>query len=1281
MEQETNLNMMYRILSLIFLCFVFAGQAQEVEFLSSDWENPAVFEKGQNLPHAFYIPYSTKEAAIQNNSKKCENYKLLNGQWKFKWVERPQQVPLNFWTSDFDVEEWNEIKVPSNWQMEGYGHPKFRNIALSFKNDPPNIPDDYNPVGCYKRKFQIPEIWENKEVMLRFEGVKSAAYIWVNGKRVGYNQGGFEPAEFNITPFVHAGENDLAVEVLRFSDGSYLENQDMWRLSGIFRDVKLYALPKTYVRDIYVVTDLNDEYKDATLRLEVDIQNKRLEEVELAIEMDVYTTEGLSILKDGSQVANFKIDSLATTKVNLSTLVVDPPKWSAEFPNRFILFIQLKNAEGKTVQAFTQKIGFREVEYKNKLLTVNGVPVKLNGVNSHMHHPDYGQAVPLETLKQDLLLMKQNNINCVRTSHYPPSPEYLDLADELGMYIMDEVGDEAHSNLQLSEKKEWTEMYRDRSRKLVFRDRNHPSVIVWSAGNESGSGFNINEVIKTGKTIDPSRPAWMYGGNTFSIPFEDIVGPRYWTPIDYRNLAKGNVLPPHDLRASFMDEYLAATGNGLGGMDEYWELIWKYPRLTGGAIWDWISPGVTTPRWVLPDLSEHKNDGQIMGRPVFNEGYFGWGLEFSGHDDWVEFYRDSSLDIAGNELAIGFWVKPSEIPQTNVFLAKGKHGYGIQMENAQTLEFYIYSGKRISAKAKVAGDFYENWHHIAGIYNGRQLQLFIDGKKVGSTSFSGNVSTTPFPLCLGREAETQDQGEYSGRLSNMVLDEVKVFDKAVDISEFEKVNAADAVLNLDFETDKKEGDFYAVGLGGRTYGVVWPDRTVQPEIYQVKKSGQPIKIEIIDIERGLLKVTNRHHFKNLNQLGGIWQILVDGEPTQRGFFECDIPAGESGEITIDYRRPRIDSKTECLLLVSFVLKEDLNWAEKGHEVAWEQFSVPSDFYFVDEIENKNKVRTTENEKVLIVNGPNFQYVLDKKSGEFVSLKFNGNEYLEGGPAFNVWRAPTANDIDPWGNYMFSDDNRTEGLGRSIDNQLRTLGMRDLVSQVDDIEILYEDDKGWHLLGANDDLSCAGTKIIIRMKAFSNSSLPINLRLNRRGNFSAFERNEKWTISANGKIELEQEIIPHGPMPDMLPKMGLQFLLPKTFNKVEYYGRGPFENYPDRKTGAKVGLYKSTADSMYVPYIMPQEYGNRSDVRWLKVQNDEGKGLLIKSEKLMNFSFHKYSTDNLSRAVYTYQLKDAPNNILNVDFEVSGVGETANRQLQKYRVRPHVGNYNLIIQPF
>ncbi|MFW5756832.1 MAG: glycoside hydrolase family 2 TIM barrel-domain containing protein, partial [Tangfeifania sp.] len=767
------------------------------------------------------MPFATKEAALKNNFSKCENFQLLNGHWKFKWVKTPAEVPEEFWEPDFTVNDWDEITVPSNWQMEGYGHPKFRNIALTFESDPPNIPDYYNPVGCYKRSFIVPRGWDEKEVMLRFEGIKSASYVWVNGKRVGYNQGGFEPAEFNITPFIEPGKNDLSVQVLRFSDGSYLENQDMWRLSGIYRDVKLYAQPKTYIHDFYVTTDLDENYEDAELVIEADIQNKNAETLIVSIEGDVLDENGNSILNNGMQPMNARIDGNSMKKLTLSSLVGNPKKWSAEFPNLYTLLIQLKNENGETIEAFTKKIGFREVEYKNQIFTVNGVPVKLNGVNSHMHHPDHGQAVPLETLREDLLIMKRFNINCVRTSHYPPTAEYLEMADELGIYIVDEVGDEAHNNIHLSEDPEWTEMYKDRSRKLVYRDRNHPSVIMWSAGNESGSGENIKAVIETGKEIDPSRPAWMYGGNRFYIPFEDIVGPRYWVPIDYKNLAEGKVLPEDDNRASFMDEYLAATGNGLGGMDEYWELIRKYPRLTGGAIWDWISPGMTTPRWILPDASPAKNNGQIMGRPVFGEGKNGRGLEFSGHDDWVEFYRHPSLDITGNEISIGFWVKPFEIPQPNEFFMKGKYQYGIRMENPETLEFYVHSGERVSAKAKVGDNFYGNWHHIAGIYDGEKLKLYVDEELVAETEFSGNISSTPFPLCIGREAETQDQGEHSGRLSKMVIDEVKVFDKAVSVGEMQ-MGLNDAILALDFETDKKEGEFYSVGLGGRTYGIIWP---------------------------------------------------------------------------------------------------------------------------------------------------------------------------------------------------------------------------------------------------------------------------------------------------------------------------------------------------------------------------------------------------------------------------------------------------------------------------
>ncbi len=1255
---------MNRFICTCLLLFFVTGflSSQEVEFSPSDWQDPAVFEKGQTAPHTFHVPFSSKEAALKNDKASSDNYQLLNGQWKFKWVETPDQVPEGFWEPKYNVKEWDEIKVPSNWQMEGYGHPKFRNIALTFETDPPNVPDYYNPVGCYKRTFTIPSNWKNREVMLRFEGIKSASYIWVNGKRVGYNQGGFEPAEFNITPFLKTGKNDLSVQVIRFSDGSFLENQDMWRLSGIYRDVKLYALPKTYVHDFYVVTNLDEQYRDAALAVEVDIKNAERTTTGATLEIDVLDEQNRSILNDGIQSYPFKVDGGAQRKVTISTMVENPRKWSAEYPNLYTLMFHLKDENGKTLEAFTHRLGFREVELVDNIYKINGVPVKLNGVNSHMHHPEHGQAVPLETLREDLLIMKRFNINSVRTCHYPPTPEYLEMADELGMYVIDEVGDEAHDNEYLSKDPAWTEMYRDRSRKLVYRDRNHASVVMWSAGNESGSGFNIDEVIKTGKAIDPSRPAWMYGGNDFYIPFEDIVGPRYWIPYQLKHLAQGNVLPSDDQRPSFMDEYLAATGNGLGGMDEYWDLIWKYPRLTGGAIWDWISPGINTLRWILPDQSEEKNDGQIMGRPVFTEGKNGRGLEFSGHDDWVEFYRDPSLDITGNQLAIGFWVKPFEIPQPNTFMMKGSHQYGIRMNTPESLEFYIHSGERISIKAKVPDDWYENWHYVAGIYDGEKIELYIDDRAVAGGKWTGDIDHTPFALCIGRDANQHDQGEHEGRMSKMIIDDVKVFNKAVSLSEL-KNSTAGAVLALDFETDTRGEDFFAVGLGGRSYGIIWPDREIQPEIYQVKKSGQPVGFEIVNAEKGVVKITNRHEFKNLNELEGTWEILAGGKQIRQGILPLDLPAQQSEEVIIPFSDIP-DAGEEIILGMSFRLKENNNWAEAGHEIAWEQFILPSE-KLQPEMSSNGSLSTIESDNAIVVEGSNFFYSFDRKTGKLQSIKYNGEEYLESGPEFNVWRAPIANDIDPWGSHIFSKNNFTTGYGRSIDNQLRTLGMRDMISVADKIAVVQESED----------------EVKVKIAAFTHSSIDPAIRVYQYRFSSGFERNEVWTIKADGTLQLEQEIIPHGPMPDMLQKAGLQFQLPKAFSDVEWYGRGPFETYPDRKTGAKVGIHKSNAEEMYVPYIIPQDYGNRTDVRWLKVGDEQGKGLLISGGELLNFSLHKYTTDNLDRAMYTYQLEDAPNTILNVDYEVTGVGGTAVRQLQKYKVLPGVKSYSLTIKPF
>ncbi|MBD0776935.1 DUF4981 domain-containing protein [Maribacter sp. ANRC-HE7] len=1243
--------------------------SQDIDFNPNDWQDPGIFEKGQTAPHAFHIPFDTETEALTNDPSQNNNYQLLNGQWDFKWVKTPNEVPNRFWEPTFNTKEWDKIQVPSNWQMEGYGHPKFRNTSLSFESDPPNIPSYYNPVGCYRRSISIPESWKDKRVKLRFEGVKSATYVWLNGKRVGYNQGGFEPAEFDISPFLEIGENTLAVQVIRFSDGSYLENQDMWRLSGIFRDVKLYAQPKTMIKDHYIVTDLDDTYKNATLSVSAVIGNEENRNRKMLLDFDVFDDNNNSILGRKAESGLLNVHSHSSEKVNIAIKVLNPKKWSAEMPNRYTILVRLKDENGTILEAFSQKIGFREVEYNNKILTVNGVPIKLNGINSHMHHPEKGQAVPLETLRKDLEIMKQFNMNCVRTCHYPPTPEYLELADELGIYVVDEVGDEAHSNLQLSEDPKWTEMYKDRTRKLVYRDRNHPSVIMWSAGNESGSGENIKAVIETGKEIDPSRPAWMYGGNTFYIPFEDIVGPRYYIPLGLRHIVEGDMLPQGDIRSSFMDEYLAATGNSLGGLDEYWDIIRRSPRSMGGAIWDFVSPGINTPRWTLPDKSPKKNDGQIMGRPTFVEGKHGRGLQFTGHDDWVEFYRDPSLDITGNALSIGFWIKPSKIPQPNIFLGKGKEQYGIQMQDPETLEFYINSkstdnyliNDRISAKVKVGPDFYGNWHHIAGIYDGQRLKLYVDDTVVATTEFTGNISTTAFPLCLGREAEKQDQGELSGRMSSMVLDDVRVFDHAVTLADL-KSKVDDAVLALDFDTDRKGDDFYAVGLGGRTYGVIWPDRTIQPEIHQIKKSGQPIGFEMVDSKESLVKITNYHHFKNLNQLNGYWSLQEDGREIENGSLPLDLPAQQSVEINIPYQTK--SSQGERILTIGFSLKEKVDWASDNYEVAWEQFILEKTSAPLTEIPVGNNLQIEETASELTIFNKDFTYIYNKETGKWKSMLYQGTEYLEGGPEFKIWRAPLANDVDPWGAYKYNSNQMTTGYGRSIDNQLRTLGLRDMHNLVDMVRV----SKNAH-------------EVKIKTKVWSSSSLDPRIMMLVSNDLSAFERDETWTIYPDGTLELNQEITPHGTMPEILPKEGLQFQLPKEFNQVSWYGRGPFETYPDRKTGAKFGIYNSNVDDMYEPYILPQDYGNRTDVRWLKVSNAQGKGLWISGDTALNFSLHKYDTDNLSRAVYTYQLKEAPHTILNIDRKVSGVGGTAIRQLQNYREKAISGHYQLRIKPF
>ena len=628
------------------------------------------------------------------------------------------------------------------------------------------------------------------------------------------------------------------------------------------------------------------------------------------------------------------------------------------------------------------------------------------------------------------------------------------------------------------------------------------------------------------------------------------------------------------------------------------------------------------------------------------------------------------MDITGKELSISFWVKPYEINQPNTFISKGKHQYGVIMSSKDSVEFYINTNNldetllspyydntavRFSAKAPIDENWYGNWHQLFASYNGSELKLYIDNELRAEKKCNKNISHSPFPLCIGREAESQDQGEHSGRMSSMVIDQLRIFNKAIAPGEIE-INTKNLVLSMDFENDQKEGMFYAVGLGGRTYGIIWPDRSIQPEIHQIKKSAQPVKVEEIDLEKGLFKIINRHHFMNLNEYTCSWDIQSEGKMIKKGEMEIDLPALKESELSIPYNYPEYSaSKKEHILTISFHLKKSTEWENAGYEIAWDQFVFPGKSYPVEEKELSSRIEIEEDDSYISLKGEEFQYQFDKSKGNFSRFIFKGKTYFENGPVFNIWRAPLANDTDPWGSYIFNKKLKTDGLGRSTDNQLRSLGLKDPVVQVDKISA-YQAGKD---------------KVIVTIHLYSNSG----------NNRCSIERIEKYVIYSDGRIDMIQKIIPHNVMPDLFPRAGLQFEMDKSFREVEWYGRGPFETYPDRKTGAKIGIYNSEVDKEYVPYIIPQDYGNHTDVRWLKLEDGEGKGLFISSPDLLNFSFQKYSTDNLSRAMYTYQLKEAPYNTLNIDFEVSGVGGTAIRQLEKYQVKPGVKEYRMIITPY
>lgn len=1013
---------------------IFSGINNSIAQVIPDWENPAVIGINKEPTTATFSTYEDKEEALEFNASISE--KSLNGIWIFNWVEHPNKRPKSFYESGFNDSNWKDIVVPGNWQMQGFGVPIYTNINYPFKMEQPHVmlepPKEYtsydlrNPVGSYRRNFNIDRSWLEKTVYIKFDGVKSAFYLCINGGKVGYSQGSMTPASFNISKYLKEGKNNISVEVYRWSDGSYLEDQDMWRLSGIYRSVTLIAKNKTFIRDFQITTDLDEQYRNANISIKVKTLNTYHKSVKKhKVQAVIYDEKGNVFQKsDDKLIASLpKTKSMAESVVTLNMDVNAPLLWSAEKPNLYTLILQLIDSKGNVLENIPWKFGFKEVEIDGDIFKINGQLVKLKGVNRHEHHPRTGRNVDKETMLLDIKLLKQCNINFVRTSHYPNAPYWYKLCDAYGIYLMDEANQESHGynigNKELGDNPLWSKAHVDRAVSMVERDKNHPSVIIWSLGNEGGAGQNMLAMAKSIKSIIPN--AVVFCDSDLSV--SDMLDKGYLSPNAIRKVAEEDTLRP-----ILMREYAHAMGNSLGNFKEYWDVIYDFDRMVGGAVWDWVDQGIAK-----------KKDGSP--------------LKYSGNPHQLSLNDDE------------FWA--------------------------------------------IGGDF--------------------------------NDYPTDNEFCIN--------------------------------------------------------------------GLVAPDRAPNPHYYEAQKVHQSIKFEAVNLQRKEIKITNLYSFTNLEDFNFKWELHYNGDSVESGRIEdVNIAPNQSLIINIPWSQ-LIRPKGEYILTITAHTKDNVNWAPKGFTIAREQFILQEFNFPITNRELSDEIIFKTSDEDYKIGGNGFSVVINKNNGALESYIADEVEYITNALEPYFWKPP--NDNQERNDY-------TERLKKWKD-----AGEKRTLNNVEIEEFPKE----------------------------NTVSLTFDLKL-PVGDVSYML---KYTVSGNGQVKVEADYIPNARDIPLIPKFGFRMAIPKTFKNIEWYGRGPHESYQDRKTGAYYGKFKLDIDEFITPYISPQDNANRTDVRWLELQNDTDNGIVIKGLQPLSFRAWPYSENNLEQAKHDYEIKQEDFINLNIDYKLHGVG--------------------------
>ncbi|WP_345953438.1 glycoside hydrolase family 2 TIM barrel-domain containing protein [Mucilaginibacter sp. PAMB04168] len=1016
-----------------------------VVFNTEPWEDPLVNGINRDASRATAYSFGSVADALQGDREKSGRMLSLNGQWDFAFAEKLADAPKDFYKSR--VSGWKKITVPSSVEMLGYGKPIYKSAVYPFRPvNPPHVPLDMNGVGSYQRTFTMPANWKDMNVTLHFGGVSSGFKVWLNGKFLGYGEDSFLSSEFNITPYLQAGENIVSVQNIRWSDGSFLEDQDQWRLSGIHREVMLLAEPKLRIADFFYQTKLDKQYKDAVLSIRPRIENltgKAIAGYQLKARLfDKNKKEVLQkpLVRSVESIVNEIYPRLDNVKFGLlETKVSNPDKWSDEQPNLYTLTLSLEDSTGRVLEVKSCRLGFRSIEFSktDSKLLINGKVTYLYGINRPDHHAVKGKALSREDILEDVRTIKRFNFNCIRTSHYPMDPYLYDLCDQYGILVIDEANLETHGlGSKLSNDPQWTGAYLERATRMVMRDKNHPSIIIWSLGNEAGRGPNHAAMAAWIHDFDITRPVHYEPaqGTPQAEGYVDVTDPRYLKPNDHSHRLQNPIDEPYvdivsrmypalytapllvnqqngDTRPIFFVEYSHAMGNSNGNLKELWDQWRSSKRVIGGAIWEFKDQGLL------------KKDS--VGTPFFAYG-----------GDYGEKYFDN------------FTIK----------------------------------------------------------------------------------------------------------------------------------------------------------------GTVASDGRPKAAMFECKHIFQPVVSELVDAPKGLVKITNRSAVQTLAGYSVMLQVREDGRLIlQKALPVMNLAAGKDTVINIKSYLPALKAGYEYLATIRFSLAHDELWAAKGYEIASDQLALTGLPAVKFPAKNSGAVTLDDRADAYTLSGKGFKVSISKQNGALTSYLYNNQEQIFAPLLPHFSRPATDNDHRGW-----KADRKLKPWFKAIP-VLKNITANKLGN---------------------------GAVAVISNYSLINDSAQVKVT---------------YTINGMGAVRVEQQLTPKVTGLPNMPKVGMQGGIKRSYDNISWYGRGPMENYIDRRSGFESAIYTQPIQDFMEPYAVPQENGNRTDVRWMLLADKQSNGLLVVADSLLSMSAWPYTEANIVAAKHTNKLQDAGFITLNIDLIQMGLG--------------------------